>query len=687
MPNRLANETSPYLLQHRDNPVDWWPWSEEALAHARAADKPILLSIGYSACHWCHVMAHESFEDAATAQLMNERFVCIKVDREEMPDVDQIYQQALQLQGEHGGWPLTMFLTPDGVPYFGGTYFPPRDAYGRPSFKRILQALSEAWAGQRDAVAENARQYADGLKQLAESGRSPPPPRILPDAIDRAATRLSMRVDRHEGGFQGAPKFPNPSALELILRGARRALRAGETSDGNQLLGGVMLTLRKMAEGGIYDQIGGGFARYSTDARWLVPHFEKMLYDNGQLLSLYAAGYQLTREPLFARVMRETAAYLEREMRSAEGGLYTAQDADSEGTEGKYYVWRPEELRDLVGPDGAALIARCLDVTPAGNWHDPHGHGPEGASILHVIDHPLNDAEARLFAQAKAQLLEARARRVPPGTDDKVLASSNGLALAGLSEAGRVLGDHRLLDGARRTAQFLMEHMRDPASGRLYRVFKSVGKQGRARLPGTLDDHALVADGLIALYEATGEGRWLEEAHRLTRLCVELFYDGEERAFYMTAANDHNMGLIQRPVSSYDHAVPSGMSVCLKNLLRLGDVAGERAWTEIAERVIAAHYERAMENPFGYSNLLSALDLMLDGVTEVVLGGDDGKLADAVARVYLPGRVIVRAENAPAMVQPLIEGKSASGPTAWVCRHFACEAPLSDADALERALS
>jgi uncharacterized protein len=680
MPNRLAHETSPYLRQHADNPVDWYPWGEEARQAAHAQDKPILLSIGYSACHWCHVMAHESFEDDATAKVMNERYISVKVDREEMPDVDQIYQQALQLQGEHGGWPLTMFLTPDGVPYYGGTYFPKRDGHGRPSFGRLLVALSDAWRTQRDAVGENARQFKEGLAHLATHGREPGQAQIAEDSTDRAATRLAVRIDRREGGFQGAPKFPNPKAMELILRGARRALAAGDR-DGQELLSCVAVTLLKMADGGIYDHLGGGFARYSTDAQWLVPHFEKMLYDNAQLLGLYAETYQLTGEPTFERVIRETVTYLERDLRAPEGGLYTAEDADSEGVEGKFYVWTPADLAEILDAESAALVARCYDVKSGGNWNDPHGHGPQGASILHVVDRPRDPREQELLAAAKQKMLAVRAKRVRPGLDDKLLASSNGLAIAGLAEAGRVLGERSFVDGARRTAEFVLGRMRDP-SGRLLRTFK-----GEARLPGTLDDHALVADGLIHLYEASGEGRWLEEAHRLTALAVELFYDPKERAFYMTAAGDP--GLIQRPVSSYDHAVPSGMSVCLENLVRLGDVCGERAWSEIAEQVLHAHYTRAMENPFGFSNLLNALDVYLSRPSEIVLAGDDtAALERALAKVYLPNRVIARASGAPPQLAALVAGKTPVNgqAAAYICRDFTCERPLTDADALIAAL-
>jgi uncharacterized protein len=667
MPNRLANETSPYLKQHADNPVDWYPWGDEAFRRSREENKPILLSIGYSACHWCHVMAHESFEDDETARLMNERFVPVKVDREEMPDVDQIYQQALQLQGEHGGWPLTMFLTPEGTPFFGGTYFPKKDSFGRPSFKRILTALSDAFHKDMPAIQSNAKQFKEGLQHLASYGRARGETQILKDATDRAAAKLSLNVDRREGGFGGAPKFPNPKAFELILRAYRRAEKV-QDRDAPELLQAVTRTLLKMAAGGIYDQIGGGFARYATDAVWLVPHFEKMLYDNAQLLTLYAEAWQVTRDPTFERICVETHAWIEREMRSPDGGLYTALDADSEGVEGKYYVWNPDEVRALCG-DAAEVVMRCLDVKNGGNWNDPHGHGPANASILHIVDQPRDEREIELLKQGKAALLAARQQRVPPGTDDKVLASVNGLAIAGLAEAGRIFGRSELVAAARRTAEFVLDKMR-AADGRLHRSYKA----GIAKLPGTLEDHAYVADGLIALYEATGEPRWLEEAHRLTQLAVSLFYDDKERAFYMTAADDP--GLIQRPVSQYDSAVPSGMSVCIENLVRLGDVSGEARWLEIADGVLQAYFVRALENPFGFSNLLNALDLFLERPAEIVLAGDQAEeLARAIAGVYLPNRVIVRAATAPSLVKTLVEGKTQG---AYVCRDFTCERPTSN---------
>jgi uncharacterized protein YyaL (SSP411 family) len=668
--NRLGKETSPYLLQHAENPVDWYPWGDEALERARTEDKPILLSIGYSACHWCHVMAHESFEDAATAAEMNAGFVNIKVDREERPDVDQIYQQALQLQGEGGGWPLTMFLLPDGRPFFGGTYFPPRDNYGRPSFRRVLGALSEAWQNRRGEVTEQADEYRRGLASLAKRGRElGAEAKFAADTVERAALKLGSRMDPREGGFGGAPKFPNPKSVELVLRGGV----ALADEHGAELLSRVKLALVKMAEGGIYDQIGGGFARYSTDAVWLVPHFEKMLYDNGQLLTLYAEGHQVFGDPLFARVIRETAAYLERDMRHASGGLYTAEDADSEGVEGKFYVWTPAEVRAVLPAELVEVALRCLGVVEGGNWRDPHGHGPEGASILHVAARPADAAEQAKLDEAKRLLLAARSKRVRPGLDDKSLASSNGLALAGLAEAGRILGDSALVDGALRTADFLLREMRG-ADGRMRRSWKN----GEARLPGTLDDHALVADGLIALYEANGDGKWLEEAHRLTALCLDLFYDAAEGCLYMTAASDGE--LLLRPISSWDHAVPSGMSVCVENLVRLGDVCGERRFSEAAERLLATYHAEAVQQPFGFANLLSALDMWLLRPSEIVLAGDDGSLGSALAQKYLRSRVILRAESAPKIVAPLVDGKVPVGgkPTAYVCRDFTCQSPITD---------
>ncbi len=711
MANSLAHETSPYLLQHQDNPVDWMAYSEAAFGRARGEDKPILLSIGYSACHWCHVMAHESFEDAETAALMNQLFVCIKVDREEMPDVDQVYQHALQLQGEHGGWPLTMFLLPDGKPYYGGTYFPPHDAYGRPGFKRILMALGDAYHQRRAAMQAQAERFVDGLRQIGKSDSSISKTLEL-GMVESSGRQLAAQIDRSHGGFRRAPKFPSVPSLSLILRAARRAAKSGRPEpvlrlrasrsaqherelqplvpnpskdaqdERSELAEVVLLTLRKMAAGGIYDQIGGGFARYSTDEVWLVPHFEKMLYDNAQLLKLYAEAYQWSKDPTFKRVILETAAYIERDLRSPEGGLYTAQDADSEGVEGKYYVWAIEEIEALVGRPAADVVARCYGVRPEGNWHDPHGHGA-GGSILHVTDSPRDEREQQLFDQARAELLAAREKRVPPLTDDKILASVNGLAISGLAEAGRILGDAALIAAAERTADFVLSCMVAP-DGRLVRTYKN----GIAKLPGTLDDHAFVAGGLIALYEATGKARYFDQAMRLTTLSLQLFYDGEAPAFYLTAESDPL--LIERPRSKYDAAIPSGVGVCLSNLIRLGDATANQNWLEIAALVLQSHVSVMRENPFGLSSLLSALDLMVERPTEIVLAGDNlSAFERTIADIYLPNRIIVYAKSAPSSLRPLLDGKEVTGKTAtaFVCRNFACETPLTETSKLTAILS
>src|SRR5947209_10213464 len=646
--NLLQHETSPYLLQHAGNPVHWRPWGRSALAAAQAADKPILLSIGYAACHWCHVMAHESFENPAIAAQMNANFINIKVDREERPDLDAIYQNALALMGEHGGWPLTMFLTPAGEPFWGGTYFPPEPRWGRPGFPQVLSAIVEAYRNKRADVATNVAALSEGLKRLEQpqSGDG-----IAPELFDKIAERLLREVDPLNGGIGTAPKFPQCGIFELLWRGWKRSRREPYRE-------AVIRTLTTISQGGIYDHLGGGYARYATDAHWLVPHFEKMLYDNAELIVLASETWQMTREPTLERVVRETIAYMERDLRAPEGGFYTAEDADSEGVEGKFYVWTPDEVRAAVGAAGidvqaAEVFMRCFDVTAGGNWNDPHGHGPENASILHVVDRPRSADEERMIADVKSVLLAERAKRVRPGLDDKVLAGNNGMAIAALAEAGRIFGDHAFVDGARRTAESALAHTTEGSRGRLLRTFKA----GAAKLPGTLDDHAHVADGLLALYEATGEARWLEEAHRLTRLSIGLFWDGREHCFYMTAADDP--GLVQRPVSTFDSAVPSGMSVTIENLIRLGDICGERNWLAIAEAALHAHYDRALENPFGFSNMLNALDLYLERPTEIVLaGGDVTPFMRAIASVYLPNRMIVRADSAPPLVSSLVNGKT-----------------------------
>ena len=722
--NRLRDETSPYLRQHMHNPVDWLPWGDEAFARARQLDRPILLSIGYSACHWCHVMAHESFEDAETAAQMNRDFVNIKVDREEHPDVDQIYQHTLQLFGEGGGWPLTMFLLPTGEPFYGGTYFPPREAYGRPSFRRVMAAVTSAYQTDRQRLLGQAKQIVEALRDLEgrEAGPEPRPSdgislagddimQRTKGALSQATERLGQRIDRQHGGFAGAPKFPNPTALSLFLRSYGR-------SHDRQAAEPTLHTLAQMAAGGIYDQLGGGFARYSTDAKWLVPHFEKMLYDNAQLVRLLAEAHaihrahdEITAAARCAEVIAETHGWLAREMTDAEGGLYAAQDADSEGVEGKFFVWTPEQIEAVLPPEQAALFARCFDVKPGGNWNDPHGHGPRGASILHIVEEPKTDAERTLLQAARERLLRARRERVPPGTDDKVLTGWNGLSITGLAEAGRLLAAPRYIASARRIADFLGQRMWDDRPG-LLRTYK----QGQAKLPATLDDHAFLAEGLIHLALATQDFAYLRQALRLTEALLSRFYDVERGLFYLGPETSAGVALPVRPVSFHDSAIPSGVSVACMNLLRLaglldGPVAGEplslgaarRRYLQIAERVLLSGLAAAQRSPFGLASWIAAADLLQHGLTVTVIvdpersesgvPGEAGQALLAAANAcYVPDHAVLVCHPEQPLADGLDhhrQGKSARAgrATAYVCHGPVCSAPIVDPALLRVRLS
>ncbi|MDQ3863740.1 MAG: thioredoxin domain-containing protein, partial [Actinomycetota bacterium] len=519
MANRLANETSPYLLQHKDNPVEWYPWGEEAFRKAREEDKPILLSVGYSACHWCHVMERESFEDDETARMMNEHFVNVKVDREERPDIDSIYMAAVQALTRHGGWPMTVFLTPDGAPFYGGTYFPPVPSRGMPSFRQLLLSVADAYENRREEVLQNARTVRDYLR-ASTAAAMPEAEAAGTELLDRASGALLSQLDRRFGGFGGAPKFPQAMNLEVLLRHHHRTKE-------RSALDAVELTCRQMAHGGIYDQLGGGFSRYSVDAYWLVPHFEKMLYDNALLSRLYLETYQATGDAFYRRIAEETLDYVLRDMTSEEGGFYSAEDADSEGEEGKFYVWTLEELEAALDPDEASLAARYWDVTERGNF--------EGKNILHVPRPPEVVAEEfglspeELWSRIvtiRAKLFSAREKRVKPGRDEKVLAAWNGLMLRSFALAARVTGREDYREAAVKNASFIVERMKE--GGRIHRSYKG----GRARFNGYLEDYAMVADGLIALYEATFETRWLVEADALMDAVSELFWDEQKRAFY-----------------------------------------------------------------------------------------------------------------------------------------------------------
>ena len=694
MPNRLAQSSSPYLRQHAQNPVDWYPWGDEAFARARREDKPVVLSIGYSACHWCHVMAHESFEDAETAAQMNRDFVCIKVDREEHPDVDQLYQQAHQLFDEGGGWPLTMFLLPTGEPFFGGTYYPPEDRWGRPSFRRVLSALLTAYREEKAKVREHGAKLVEALREVQRQASGVETGVHLPeDLVPRVGTRLAGHIDRREGGFGSAPKFPNPTALGLLLRSF---YRSGEPEDVRPGL----LTLTKMAQGGIYDHLGGGFARYSTDDKWLVPHFEKMLYDNALLIRLYAQARVLLesmgQEVLaqrYDRVIDETVGWLRREMSAPGGGFYAALDADSEGVEGKYYVWTPEEVERLVGGKQAQLMTRCYDVIPGGNWKDPHGHGPSEASILHVIDQPHDEEEEQLLRAAKETLLTARAQRVRPGTDDKILTSWNALVVSGLATAGQLLDRQDFVELARDSADFLLQKLRS-ADGRLLRTYQ----QGQARWPGTLDDHAFLVESLIQLAQATQDAKYLAIAKELTDAALRDLYDPSSHSFFVGPEETDGVALIARPVSLHDSAIPSGVSVMCQNLLRLQallEPARER-YQAIAESTLLRLAERAQRNPMGLSGVLHGLDLLQHGLVVTIVvepagGGHDRSLRRAAMGTYVPDHfvwVMQEGSPVPSELAALCEGKVLRDgqPAAYVCKGSTCSAPISDPRALHQKL-
>ncbi|CAA9567641.1 MAG: Uncharacterized protein YyaL [uncultured Thermomicrobiales bacterium] len=676
MPNRLAQETSPYLLQHQDNPVDWFPWGPEALAKAREEDKPILVSIGYSACHWCHVMEHESFEDPAIAERMNELFVNVKVDREERPDLDAIYMSAVQAMTGHGGWPLNAFLTPEGVPFYAGTYFPPQDRQGMPGFPKILDAVAAAYRDRRGEVDENAEQMRAYLDQATRA--TPQPGELSPTLAERALRGMHRSFDGENGGFGGAPKFPQPANLEFLLRHWKR------TGD-DRAAAMVHLTLDAMANGGIYDQVGGGFHRYAVDAIWLVPHFEKMLYDNAQLARVYLDAARAFDEPEYRRVATETLEYVAREMTGPEGGFYATQDADSEGEEGKFYVWTPAELAAVLGEEDAAVVGAYYGATPRGNF--------EGATILNV-PRPAEEVAAELgvspeallatTAAARPKLYEAREERVHPGRDDKVITSWNGLMLRAFAEGSRVLERPDFREIAERNAAFLLETLR--RDGRLLRTYKD----GQAKLDGYLEDYAFLIDGLISLYQATFERRWIDEALALTETMVAEFADENGAGFYDTGA--HHEALVARPRDLQDGATPAGTSVAADVLLRLGAMTGNEEYTRRGERVLAMLAEPMAEQPVGFGRVLSALEFALGTPKEVALAGERGDpafevLADAVWTRYEPNVVLGYADQVdPSLAERLpflAERPPRDGQaTAYVCERYACLPPVTDPEGL-----
>jgi uncharacterized protein YyaL (SSP411 family)/aryl-alcohol dehydrogenase-like predicted oxidoreductase len=683
-PNRLARETSPYLLQHAYNPVDWYPWGPEALAKARELNKPILLSIGYSACHWCHVMERESFEDERIAALMNEQFICVKVDREERPDLDEIYMQAtLAMNQGQGGWPMTVFLTPEQQPIFAGTYFPPTDRWGRPGFATVLRKVAEFWQRDADGVRRQASQFTERLR---EEMRAAAPAAVGETELEAAVGQFSREFDPRYGGFGSAPKFPPATGLALLLR---RFHRTGDT----RLLEMVRKTLDGMAAGGMYDQVGGGFARYSTDERWLVPHFEKMLYDNALLARTYLEAYQVTQDPTYRRVATETLDYILREMTAPDGGFYSATDADSEGVEGKFFVWTPEEIRQAIGnEEEARRFCAYYDITPDGNWE--HTNIPNTPRPLEAVARDLGITPEELRAsleRTRPLVYEARCRRVPPGLDDKVLTAWNGMMIGAMAEAARIVGEPRYLAAAERAASFLLSTM-SRQDGGLYRTYRA----GKAHIQGCLEDYAYLAEALVDLYEAGSDERYLTEAVRLAERIITDFSDTQHGGFF-TTASDHE-SLIVRSRELADGATPSANAVAAAVLARLSYHYGREEFREAAAKAIRAAGRQMTRYPRAFAKSLMVMDLLLNGPVELALVGQPGELRyealrAEVNRVFLPYRIIAHEDpTAPARVEsrhPLLIGKGlVRGQAAlYVCRNFACEAPISDPTVVVQALS
>ena len=654
-PNHLITETSPYLLQHAYNPVEWYPWGDEAFDRAKAEDKPVLVSIGYSACHWCHVMEHESFEDENVARVMNDNFVNIKVDMEERPDVDQIYMNFVQVTTGRGGWPMNVFLTPDKRPFFGGTYFPPAPRYGMPSWTQVLLSLAEAYRERRDELEQSATEIVGELRRMSivEPGA------LSEDILDGALASFSRAFDSINGGFGGAPKFPQAMSLEFLLRYHKRTANP-------RALEMVTKTLDKMALGGIYDQLGGGFHRYAVDAIWLVPHFEKMLYDNAQLARVYLHAFQVTGNEFYKRICIETLEYVRREMLDASGGFYSTQDADSEGEEGKFFVWTPAEIDNVLREDSAEFSGR-YGVSESGNF--------EGRNILNRKDHGIPDD-----AEARRKLFDAREQRIKPNRDEKVLTAWNGLMMAAFADAGRVLGRDDYLDIARRNAEFIFRELY--TAERLRRTWKN----GSAKLNGYVDDYANVADGLIVLYEATGEIDWLKRAKELADTMITEFWDEDAGGFFFTS-NDHEE-LVVRNKDLYDNATPSGNSVGADVLLRLAKFTGEDKYERFATAILRLAASMLRRYPQGFGRALSAIEFVLHETKEIaVIGSKQNDLIIGyVNTLFLPDAVVAVTGDpeADAAFVPLFKGREMidGRPTAYVCRDFVCERPVTTVDDL-----
>ncbi len=674
--NRLSNETSPYLLQHAHNPVDWYSWGEEALARAKREDKPILLSIGYSACHWCHVMERESFENEGIAAIMNQHFVNIKVDREERPDLDEIYMNAVQIMTRQGGWPMTMFLTPELQPFYGGTYFPPDDRYGRPGFANVLQAVAAAYRDRRGDVSKQADEIVEHLTQMSsvsDHGHD-----LTTDLLDGAFRHYRSTFDSQYGGFGNAPKFPPSMGLPFLLRYWLR-------TENPNALEMAELTLEKMARGGMYDQLGGGFHRYSTDAVWLVPHFEKMLYDNAQLVVAYLEAYQATKKPLYCEVAKETLDYVLREMYDAEkGGFYSAQDADSEGVEGKFFVWSLDEVDRILGRENAEIFCEYYDITESGNF--------EGENILHVqtpldiFAKKLRRDEAELEAillKEKQKLFEVREGRIKPGLDDKILTSWNGIMIRGMAVGYQLLNDQRYLEAAEKSADFILSEL-SQANGLLLRTYRA----GKSHLNAYLEDYSYLSAGLVALYEASFNPRWLQEAERLTEIMIEQFWDDSSSGFFFTGKAHES--LIVQSKSAYDSATPSGTAMAVHSLLRLAKHLDRPDFREKAVQALGLYYHQMENAPSGSGQLLCELEFLLSTPREIAVVGeknaDDTKVVlQEIHGRFLPNKILAlldpsNSKSSADVSTPLTDGKTQieGKATVYVCENYACQVPTTD---------
>ncbi|MSR65374.1 MAG: thioredoxin domain-containing protein [Verrucomicrobiae bacterium] len=684
-PNRLAKEKSPYLLQHAYNPVDWYPWGKEAFERARTENKPIFLSVGYSTCHWCHVMEHESFENEEIAAVMNKHFVCIKVDREERPDVDKIYMTAVQAMTGSGGWPMSVFLTPDLKPFFGGTYWPPTAKYGRAGFKEILERVHEVWEQKHEDVLKSSEQL--GAQLEAHMSVQSAPGSLDDHTLTDAYHEIANQYDETYGGFGNAPKFPRPVSLNFLVR---YHARAGD----KKALEMVQHTLKKMALGGMYDQLGGGFHRYSVDQKWLVPHFEKMLYDNAQLVCSYLEAYQITRDPFYADVARDVLRYVMRDMTHKGGGWYSAEDADSEGVEGKFYVWTLDEVNQILGPDDAKVLSFVYEVSSGGNFE----HGWSILNEVHSVkeaagEFKKNDAEIKqILAHSKGKLFAVRSKRIRPHLDDKILTAWNGLMLSAFARAHQVLDDRQYLDAALKNAGWVWSNLYDAKTHRLHRRWRE-GEVGGAAI---LDDYAFLIQGLIDLYEASFDPKWLTRAIELQETQNKLFYDAKDSGFFMTTGEDAS--ILSRPKEDYDGAEPSGNSISVLNLLRLAQFTDNAGYREMADKTLHLFGERLRKIPQVAPQMLVALDFSLQKPKQIVIAGKPGAadtkaMLHAIHERFVPARIVILIDGGTAQAElakalPFLrdiamkDGKA----TAYVCVNYACQLPVTDVEKLKKQL-